>query len=492
MQIFRTRSVGLLATLIASVAIPNMGLAQGIDFPTTCLAEADDLINDGLTDLHNMMYIEAEADFTRAAEADANCAMAFWGVAMANFHPLWPGGPTPDETERGIAAAAALAKMSPESALEQAFSDAALAFYAPGHDGYRARINAWADAQVSAYEANGDSIDAAAFAALARLATAPGGPDRVKINAEVGDLLDSLHLIAPDHPGVIHYAIHAYDNPPLKGRGLRYAEIYDKTAPDAAHALHMPAHIFTRTGDWPTSIDLNRRSAEAALKVSGDIVQTHYVHAIDYMVYGHLQIGEPEKAAELVAEMMAIPNHQPSFGGAYALAASPLRLLLEEDKWAEAAALSKDMHSAIPWENFPQTVAMHSFARGLGAARSGDTESAQGAVEELDALHKTMTDRGQNYWARLTEGQILSVKAWIERAKGNDDLAISLQTEAADLEDEIGKSPVTPGHVLPARELLGDLLRETGQPEAAAEAYRKTLALSPNRARSIAALGQLG
>lgn len=492
MQNSRTQSAGLLATLFATVTIPAIGFAQAVDFPTTCLAEADTLIDHGLTDLHNMMYIEAEADFNRAAEADANCAMAIWGIAMANFHPLWPGGPSPDETARGTAAAEALAEMPLGSPVEQAFADAVLAFYAPGHDGYRARIVAWAEVQTAAHDANPDNIDAAALSALARLATAPSGPDRMKANAEVGELLDKLHAMAPDHPGVIHYAIHAYDNPALKERGLPYAAIYDKTAPDAAHALHMPAHIFTRTGDWPVSIDLNRRSAEAALEVSGDIVQTHYVHAVDYMVYGYLQIGEYEKAVELVAEMMAIQNHQPSFGGAYALAASPVRLLLEQDKWAEAAALSKDMHSAIPWENFPQTVAMHSFAKGLGAARSGDIETARRAIEELAALHKTMTDRGQNYWARLTEGQILSIEAWIERAEGNDELAISLQTKAADLEDEIGKSPVTPGHVLPARELLGDLLREAGQLDAAAVAYRQTLAISPNRARSLAALGQLG
>ena len=165
-----------------------------------------------------------------------------------------------------------------------------------------------------------------ALAALSRLATAPPGPAATEVNARVGDTLDALHQAHADHPGVIHYAIHAYDNPSLKARGLPYAEIYDKTAPNAPHALHMPAHIFTRTGDWEASIDLNRRSAEAALEQAGDFVETHYVHAIDYLVYGQLQLGAMwTDAARLVDEMLAIDNHRVSFGGAYALAATPAR-----------------------------------------------------------------------------------------------------------------------------------------------------------------------
>jgi tetratricopeptide (TPR) repeat protein len=206
------------------------------------------------------------------------------------------------------------------------------------------------------------------------------------------------------------------------------------------------------------------------------------------MVYAHLQMGEPEKAEKLVEDMLAINNHQAGFGGAYALAASPVRLLLEQEKWAEAATLSPDMHSSIPWEKFPQTVAMRWFAKGLGAAHIKDVETARAAVEELRALHQAMQERGQDYWAKLTEGQILSVEAWIELAEGNDELAVTLQTRAADLEDGIGKSPVTPGHVMPARELLGDILREVGQPDEAADAYHATLANSPKRARSLNAL----
>lgn len=483
-----TRSTTAIATLVVALALPASASAQAVDLPTTCSKEADAAIDEGLTLLHNMMYIQAEAAFSRAAETEPDCAMAQWGIAMANFHPLWPGAPTEAETARGSAAAARLKDLSSGSDLERALIAAAAAFYASDLDGYRDRLSAWAAAQKVASEQNPGNVDAAALAALARLATAPGGAASLEVNAAVGDLLDSLHQRSPGHPGAIHYAIHAYDNPALKDRGRPYAEIYDSTAPSAPHALHMPAHIFTRTGDWAKSIELNRRSAEAALGQSGDVLETHYVHAIDYMVYGHLQMGEPAKAEALVAEMLGWDNHQVSFGGAYALAASPVRLLLEQDKWAEAAALSPDMHPAIPWRNFPQTVAMRWFAKGLGAARIGDIEAARAAVGELGTLQKTMRDGGQQYWAQLTDGQILTIEAWIELAQGNSDLAVALQSKAADLEDTLGKSPVTPGHVLPARELLGDMLQDLGHDQEAAQAYHETLALSPNRARSVAAL----
>ncbi|MCX7560916.1 hypothetical protein OS190_15185 [Sulfitobacter sp. F26204] len=481
-------STAALITLLVTTAAPSHARAQGADLPTTCTPKADAAVDEGLNRLHNMMYIDAETAFGMAASADPTCAMAQWGIAMSTFHPLWPGGPTEAETERGTKAAERLAQMSMGSELEMAFAKAALAFYAPEHDSYPSRIAAWATAQDAAYAGNPDSIEAASLAALGRLATAPRGPDGIAVKAAVGDLLDQLHSSAPEHPGVIHYAIHAYDNPPLKDRGLPYAEIYDRAAPEAAHALHMPAHIFTRTGNWARSVDLNRRSAEAALKSSGDVIQNHYAHAVDYMVYGHLQLSEPEKAAELVAQMLEIENHQVGFGGAYALAAAPVRLVLEQENWADAAALSPDMHAAIPWEKFPQTVAMRWFAKGIGAARIDDVETARAAVQHLRVLHDQMQERGQGYWARLSEGQILSIEGWIELAEGNLDLALTHQTKAADIEDAIGKSPVTPGHVLPARELLGDMLVKTGHAEKAAEAYRATLASSPNRARSLAAL----
>lgn len=478
-------------TVIAFLGATSLiapSVAVGSDFRSSCNEAADAKFNDGLTLLHNMMYIQAEEAFNSAVASDPDCAMAHWGIAMANFHPLWPGTPTAAETRRGSAAVERLVTMQAGTLLEEDLVFAAAVFYQPQHVDYRSRLAAWAEAQVTAAEGHPDNIDAAALGALARISVAPRGPGRIEVLAEIGDDLDALHEKDQSHPGVIHYAIHAYDNPPLKDRGKPYAEIYDKTAPSAPHALHMPAHIFTRTGDWERSIDLNRRSAEAALAQSTDVIQSHYVHAIDYMVYGLLQLGDIDSARQLVEEMLAIENHQASFGGAYALAAAPVRLLLETDDWAGAAGMPMELHAAIPWEKFPQTVAMFWFSKGLGAARTKDVEAARVAVAELKKLRETMNERQQVYWAQLSEAQILSLEAWIELAEGNIDLAVAHQTAAADLEDKIGKSPVTPGHILPARELLGDMLMELGRTEQAMAAYQTTLSLSPNRARSRTAM----
>lgn len=477
-----------LAVLLGSACIAAPSASMGAGFQVSCSDEAAASVSEGLTLLHNMMYIQAEAQFDAAASADPDCAMAQWGIAMANFHPLWPGVPSEAETKRGQSAATKLETMSAGSTIETDMIEAVRAFYAPEIEGYRAQLASWAKAQIDVGTRYPEDVDAAAFAALAQISMAPRGPGRIEVLSKVGDALDALHAKAPDHPGVIHYAIHAFDNPPLKMRGKPYAEIYDKTAPNAPHALHIPAHIFTRMGDWQKSIALNRRSAKAAMAQSGDVLQTHYVHAIDYMVYGHLQLGEFDEAARLVDEMMTLQNHQVSFGGAYALAAAPVRLLLEQDNWVAAAALSPEMHGTIPWEKFPQTVAMNRFAKGIGAARSSDTATAKAALADLAKLRETMLDRDQIYWARLTEAQMWSIEAWIELGLGNEELALRHQTTAADLEDEIGKSPVTPGHVLPARELLGDMLTQLNRPEEARAAYAGTLRLSPNRGRSRRAL----
>ena len=472
------------AVLTPAVAEESLGQ---VTFQTTCASDANDTFRRGLTLLHHMMYVQAEAVFNEGIQKDDTCAMLHWGVAMSNFHPLWPGGQSKDEVVRGTAAALRLKDASGVSDVEASLIMAARRFYDPENGGYRERIAAWAEEQAAAYKANPDDLDTAALFALAQLATAPRGDMTMARQSEVGDLLDTLHARDPDHPGVIHYAIHAYDNPPLAERGLPYAEIYDGIAPNVAHALHMPSHIFVRKGMWDETIDWNARSAEAALaQKHGDFVSGHYAHAMDYRIYAHLQKGETDVAQGLLEDLLAIQNYQSNFGVAYALAASPVRVLLETEKWSDAAALSDTMHPAIPWEKFPQAQSIRVFAKGIGAIRSGDQETASTALARLAELRRQLEERKIGYWATLTESQMLSIEAWRELGLGNTGLAIQLQTQAADLEDAVGKSPVTPGHVLPARELLGDLYAELGDTASARKAYDKTLASSPNRRRSLA------
>lgn len=472
------------------MAAPAPATAQSalgeVDFTTTCSAAGQEAFNKGLTLLHHMMYIPAEAAFTGGTKADPECAMLNWGIAMSTFHPLWPGGPSEGEVERGNAAAERLRAGAGGSAVELALISSVLAYFNPDNGGYRPSIAAWAKAMEPVYETHSDNLDVAALYALGQLATSPRGEPTFARERAVGELLDGLHKTSPSHPGVIHYAIHAYDRPTLAERGLHYARIYADIAPEVPHALHMPAHIFVRMGLWEENNKWNARSAAAARsQPNNGVIAGHFSHAMDYQIYGHLQLGNFAKAEELLSDFLSVPNLQPNFGSAYALAASPVRVLLEQEKWAEAAAMSTSLHGAIAWEEFPQSMSMVWFGKGIGAARSGDLSQASAALAELATIHERLEDSKLGYWAALTEAQMLSIEAWREHAMGNSELAVQLQTRAADLEDKVGKSPVTPGHVLPARELLGDLLGELGDDTAAAQAYQQSLAHSKNRRRSM-------
>ncbi len=460
-----------------------------VDFATSCITEGQEAFEFGLLLLHHMMYRQSAAAFEAAAEADPDCAMAQWGIAMTKFHPLWPGGPTPEETAAGQAAAARMAQLESGTGREAAYVEAVQAFYAGEGLTFRERLAAWAGKQRELGAAYPDDLDAVAFHALAQLTMAPRGPDAVPVLRDAGGRMDALREKAPRHPGGYHYAIHAYDHPALAEMGLEVARGYDNIAPEVPHALHMPSHIFTRLGLWEESADWNARSAAAVLSQAGDgILADHYPHAIDYAVYAQLQAEDVTAAQALLDDLADHANIEDTFGSAYATSAAPARILLETDDWATAAAMPTDMSPAITWARYPQAVAMRWFAKGLGAARSGDSDAALAALAELSGLRDTMADRDMGYWVALTEAQIASIEAWIALNEGDSNLARALMTDAAEKEDAVGKSPVTPGHVLPARELLGDLLLELGDKEAAAKAYEASLQVSPNRARSLRGL----
>ena len=460
-----------------------------VEFTTSCNSDARPAFEAGLLLLHHMMYRQSAKAFEAAAEGDPDCAMAQWGIAMTKFHPLWPGGPTPEETEAGQAAIARLAEMNHGTPRETAYIEAVQAFYAGDDKTFRERLAAWATKQRQIDEAFPDDLEAAAFDALAQLTMAPRGPDGVPELSDAGARMDALRAQAPKHPAGYHYAIHAYDHPALADRAVEIAKGYDTIAPEVPHALHMPSHIFTRLGLWEESAAWNARSAAAVLAQSdGDVIVDHYPHAIDYAVYAHLQTGDIASAEALVAEVHAQPNLENTFGSAYADAATAARVPLEQDDWAGAAALSADLNPAISWERFPQAVAIRWYAKGIGAARSGDIAAAAVALERLAELGQIMQDREMGYWLALLDAQSKSVEAWIALSRGESETAVNLMREAADIEDRAGKAPVTPGHVLPARELLGDMLLEVGEKAGAAEAYQAALQTTPNRRRSLSGL----
>jgi len=463
-----------------------------VEFPISCKEDTQAHFNQGVAQLHNMMYIQAEGIFNKAAEADPQCAMLYWGVAMSNFHPLWPGIQNEAEYERGSAAVEkALAVPSP-SEKETQFINAAASFYSTQLDTKRSdRVSPWAAAQQQLFDTYPDDVEATALFALSHLATAPKSDKTLAHQKRAGKLIEDLLAKVPTHPAAFHYLIHAYDNPAFAAKAEEVSRAYDSIAPEVPHALHMPSHIFVRMGLWNETIFWNQRSAAAAVEQSGkDMTTMHYAHAMDYLVYAQLQQGEVEAANKSLQELFAIENHQDGFAAAYALTASPARVPLEQGDWSGAATLPVKAAVNISWDKFTFAEPITHFARGVGAARSNNLVLAKESIAELERLHQKLMDEEQGYWATLAQSKVHAVKAWLAYAEKDFTTAIEQMAIAADIEDSVDKSPVTPGAVLPARELYAEMLQLLDKPADALVAYETTLSVSPGRARSLRGAAQ--
>ena len=409
---------------------------------------------------------------------------------MTQLRPLWAPA-TADEFARGRAAIERARTAEAGTDRERDVVGALAAYYTAAEAGtHRDGIRAWEAAQRALHENDPEDVEAAAFWALAHLAIAPSDDSTYAHQKRAGAVLEARLDAAPRHPGLFHYLIHAYDNPVLAEDAIDVARAYDKLAPDVPHALHMPSHLFVRLGIWPDVIEWNRRSADAALRQSPTAYTSlHYAHALDYMIYAHLQRGEDQKARATLDELMAVEAYQPHPASAYGIAAAPARYALERRQWAEAAALPLRVHDTFSWDAFPEHEAITVWARGLGAARTGDLSAARAAVDTLNVLHERTGEKGEDYWALHVDARRTTVQAWIAFAEGDSERALTLMRTAADREDAVDKHPITPGAVLPARELLGDLLMAVEQPEEALDAYRAALAISPGRFHSLYGAG---
>ena len=463
-----------------------------VNFPVSGNSDEQSKFERALALMHHMMYVQAEKEFTDLANSEPDLAMAHWGIAMAQLHPVWPGQPSEEVLKKGLAAVQKAKSLNPPTKREQAYISAAEMFFNDWETTtHEDRIALWGDAQKKVYLENPDDTDAAALYALSLLALAPKEDKDFNYQKEAGIILDELFVKEPEHPGVLHYSIHAYDNPALASRGVAAARAYDKIAPDIPHALHMPTHIFVRLGIWPDAILWNIRSAKAALKYPADgTVSHHYAHALDYLVYAYLQGVENKRVEDILKKLHAQDNYQETFVNAYALAAIPARYLLELRQWEDAASLAVRSPNTFPWERFPQLEAITYFSRGLGAARSGDTTTARQTIEIMDTLHNRTVDAGRPYWATLVDSQRKTLAAWTALSEGNEAQALNMMFDAANIEDSVDKHPVTPGAILPARELLGDMLTLVGKHTEALEAYEKSLKISPNRFNSLYGAGR--
>jgi tetratricopeptide (TPR) repeat protein len=468
-------------------------LCGTVQFSDGCSPKLDTLISFGIALIHHMTYEDAEYTFDQVIELDKDCFWGYWGKAMTYIHPLWPDVPDSALLEKGYVIsqnALSLAKTKKE----KLYAAAVASFFEDGLNKSKpARLEAFKNRWMSAREELPDDIEARMFSVLTMLATVSPNDKSYKVQREVGETAEKVLEIIPDHPAGFHYAIHAYDVPLLSGNAIRIAKNYYKIAPELPHALHMPTHIFTRLGYWDESIELNSRSAAAAWRLPvGDQISGHYFHALDYLAYAYLQISELEKAKNIVAVLDTLGGtYQPVAATAYCLAAVPGRVLLEYQMWSEAANLSLNNHTNFPWNKFPQYEALIFYAKGIGAARSKNIEVTEQSLQRLEELQKTFLDAESNrYWISQIEIQKKVVKAWELFAQNELEKSLGMMIAAADLEDATEKNPVTPGQLLPAREMLGDLLLEINKPKEALKQYELTLEKNPNRLNALFGAGK--
>lgn len=478
-----------------SASTPSRGDPRGaslgrVDFPVSCTAPARAELERAVALLHHMTYPQAREAFENVAQIDPRCAMAHWGVAMTLFQPLWPTRPGPEELRRGQSAVEAAEALAPPTERERLFVAAVAAFFRdPASSDYWARIRRWEEGMERLHGAYPEDPEAAAFYALAHLAAAPAGELSPARSARAAEILLAVYDENPDHPGAMHYLVHANDTPGRERESLDIVRKYQTVAPRNPHALHMPTHIFTRLGDWDAVIAGNLQAAEAALEHpvgdAGELVWDEFPHAIEYLIYACLQKGADEEAMRHLQRLLATPSLQPTFKTAFHLASTQARYALERRAWDEAARLVPRQPASLEWDRFTWPEAVTWLARGLGAARLGDLAEARRAGARLAELEASTRALGEELFARHIAILALEVDAWAAHLAGDADAAVELMGRAAELEAATPKHAVTPAPTLPASELLGDLFLELGRPAAAQTAFERALELYPRRLNGL-------
>ena len=455
-----------------------------VKFPTSCNAD----FTRAVALLHSFWYEEAEKAFVDIANADPQCGMAWWGAAMSNYHQVWPSPYSPGELARGMAAAAKAEAAGAKTPRERLYIEAIATFY---RDADKVDLIPRARAYEAAMERLTtqfpDDDEAAILYGLALVAHGMSTPaDKTyAYQKRAAEIFNRLLVTHPDHPGIAHYLIHSFDYPSLAPLALNAAYAYAKIAPSSPHALHMPSHIFVRLGMWKETIESNVGSANAAREYAAiahpGAMAFDTLHADDYLAYAYLQLGQDDKVQKIIDELHAAKSLDvENFAGYYALAAVPARFALERRRWAEASELAVTP-AEFPWDRYAYAEAITWFARAMGAARAHNPAQARVNVQRLRQLRRKLS----GYWADQINIEIGEAAGWIAFAEGRTEDAGELLRAAANLEDLTDKSPVTPGAILPARELLGDFYLEANQPLWALEAYERSLKDSPNRLNGL-------
>ena len=478
-------SIDLLRGDILLCGNPQFG---DVSFALECQYDTREAFDLAISLLHSFEYAEAEKAFVKVIDADPECAMAYWGVAMSIYHELW-APPGPKELEKG-SKLLEIAQTLQKSDRAEAYLDAIGVFYKDWETlDHRTRELLYEEKMEQVYLNNKDDIEAAVLYSLSLTSSADPNDMTYKNQRKSGAILEALFQKYPNHPGIAHYIIHTYDYPEIASLGLTTARRYAEIAPSSAHAQHMPSHIFTRLGLWQESIDTNLNSSSSAICYSESVEEEGHwsqeIHALDYLVYAYLQQGDSEKVKEQNDYMKSIKKAFPAndFAVAYSANAIPARIALENRNWNEAANLERPALE-FEWDNFPWEGSILHFAKAFGSVRSGDIASAESELAIIKSFHQQLiakNDAQAIYKAGQVAIEIKIIEAWTALAKGDNEEALSLMKRAAELESETSKHPVTPGEILPADELLGDMLLELDRPEEALVAYELNLEGHPNR-----------
>jgi tetratricopeptide (TPR) repeat protein len=456
-----------------------------VAFPVSCSPAVEADFNRGVALLHDFWYEEARPQFERILKKDPGCAMAHWGIAMSGFHQIWY---RPDDA--ALAAGwrelqAAQAK-PPKTAREREYIAALADFFRPGKTEFQVRIDHYASAMGTLYQHYPEDVDAGAFSALALLAAI--NPDDTSLTQEhkAMGVLDALWKKAPDNPGVVHYIIHACDTPSMAADGLTAARHYGQIAASGPHAVHMPGHIFARLGLWQEDIDSNLASVAAsdAAEKQGENGWMDQFHSDDFLVYAYLQSGQEARAREIAAaaehaldqhEGMAkmMTDHEMAAMFPYYRVKLPIFIALETRDWTALQTIQPIKDAS------PDTQTQIYWARAIADGQLHQAEAARNDLAGFDALIDAVKKGDHPYSAQGVGVQVrrTQILAWVAFANGDTVEAMKQMRASADLQDKVGQGEVD----IPAREMLGDILLETGHAQSALIEYKRALKLSPNR-----------
>jgi tetratricopeptide (TPR) repeat protein len=443
---------------------------RAVDVPVRS-PEAQAQFDNAMLYQHSFYYRRSQAEFEKVLQADPQCAVAYWGIALSLlYNPHAP--PPPANLPLGHEAIEKGKAVGAKTQRERDYIDALSAMYADYKTAtHQTRIRNYLKAMEALAAKYPDDDEAQIHYALALNTSASPNDKTYAQQLKGAEILKPILARQPEHPGLVHYMIHLTDYPPLAEHGLDAARTYAKIAPDAPHALHMPSHIFTRVGYWQESIDSNTESARVA---KAENEADDELHASDYLVYAHLQLGEDVKAGAVIEQMKAVQNIK-RFAGHYALAASPARYMIERRDWQGASALEVKPTTIF----YPE--AMTHFARAMGMAHTGNVDGAKAEIAKIAELHEKLVAAKDAYWAGQVDIQRQVAAAWTLYAEGKHDEALKAMGTTAEAEDKTEKHPVTPGVPKPAHELYGDMLMDRGMAAEALAAYEATLKKEPNR-----------